>query len=268
VNLWEHVERQAAHAVEAGALHHIETVAHLMEDGGVPFVVRQGTGLVKKETPGSRTAGDPFATPEPELFVADLSPTHYALLNKYNVLDRHLLVVTRVNVSQDEPLDAGDFESLARCMEGQQVLGFYNGGATGGASQPHKHLQVVRLPLSPFGCEIPVEALMAGNSGTVPGFPMRHAFARGNAGDPKWLLGRYHDMRRVLALEDAPYNLLVARDWMLLVPRVRAMFGTIPLNSLAFAGALFVRDEEELHTVERIGPMAALRGVAFPKDPS
>jgi hypothetical protein len=28
------------------------------------------------------------------------------------------------------------------------VLGFYNGGAGAGASQRHKHLQVVRLPIA------------------------------------------------------------------------------------------------------------------------
>jgi ATP adenylyltransferase len=105
-------------------------------------------------------------------------------------------------------------------------------------------------------------------SATIPGLPLRHAFARADARDPQSLLARYREMRETLALEAGPYNLLVARDWMLTVPRSRGSFGTIPVNSLAFAGALFVRDDAELRTVERLGPMAVLRGVAFPKDPS
>jgi hypothetical protein len=52
---------------------------------------------------------------------------------------------------------------------------------------------------------------------------------------------------------------------MLLVPRSRADFEGIAVNSLAFAGALFVRDDAELATLERLGPMAVLRGVSFPK---
>ena len=66
--------------------------------------------------------------------------------------------------------------------------------------------------------------------------------------------------------QSRPYNLLVTHDWMLLVPRTNAAFEGIAVNSLAFAGALFVRSEEELDTVRRIGPLAVLRGVAEPRD--
>jgi sulfate adenylyltransferase (ADP) / ATP adenylyltransferase len=173
--------------------------------------------------------------------------------------------VTRAYVEQETPLDAADFEALARCLAGPPVLGFYNGGAAAGASQRHKHLQVVRLPLSPER-ELPVEALISGDRIALP---LRHAFARLPAICPaSELHARYRSMLREAACETGPYNLLVARGWMLLVPRSRAAFEGIPVNSLAFAGALFVRDEEELHAVERAGPMAVLRGVAFPKEPS
>ncbi len=230
--------------------------------------MRRATQLKKKEAASAKQEGDPFAHPEPALFVGDLSPTHYALLNKYNVLDRHLLIVTRVDIDQDAPLDAADFDALAMCMADAPVLGFYNGGAVAGASQRHKHLQVVRLPLAPGARAIPVESLMQEASATIPELTFRHAFVRADARDPQALLARYGEMRETLALGAEPYNLVVARDWMLTVPRSRASFGTIPVNSLAFAGALFVRDDEELRTVERLGPMAVLRGVAFPEDPS
>ena len=183
------------------------------------------------------------------------------------MLDRHLLVVTRVYVDQEELLDEADFEALAMCMSGQRVLGFYNGGAIAGASQPHKHLQVVRLPLAP-GRDIPVEALMRDAASTIPGFPVRHAFERIPGHDPAALLACYRRLLAAANVRGGPYNLLVARDWMLAVPRSRERFESIGVNSLAFAGALFVRDDEEMRTLERVGPMAVLRGVAYPKDPS
>jgi sulfate adenylyltransferase (ADP) / ATP adenylyltransferase len=236
-----------------------------IEDGGVEFIVRRATQIKKKDAAATRDEGDPFATPEPELFVADLSPTHYALLNKYNVLDRHLLVITRAYAEQETPLEAADFEALACCLHGPPVLGFYNGGQVAGASQRHKHLQIVRLPLSPKR-DLPIESLVASDAMALP---LRHAFMRlpvkGSAAD---LHERYRHMLHEAGCEAGPYNLLVARDWMLLVPRSRATFEGIPVNSLAFAGALFVRDEDELRAVERIGPMAVLRGVAFPKESS
>ena len=268
--MWEEIRRQAARAAASGALHKIETTAAIIDDGGIAFVVRCATQLKKEDAAKAAGAGDPFARPEPDLFVADVSATHFALLNKYNVLECHLLLVTREDIDQDEPLDEADFEALALCMADQPVLGFYNGGAAAGASQRHKHLQVVRLPLSP-GRAIPMEALIENDAlGRVP---FRHAFARlGHAGDPsrqgQALLARYRALCEAMELRSQPYNLLVTRDWMLLVPRTRASFEGIPANSLAFAGALFVRDEDELRTVERLGPMAVLRGVALPKDPT
>ena len=209
-----------------------------------------GTGSNKRKA-------DPFANPEPDLFVADLSSTHYALLNKYNVLDHALLVVTREDIDQDVPLDLADFEALAACMQDEPVLGFYNGGAASGASQRHKHLQVVRLPISPTR-DIPVE----GNIGRLG---VRHAFMPVDV-DGAALLAAYRELRESLGLTTEPYNLLVAHGWMLLVPRIRPSFEGIPVNSLAFAGALFVRDDAELATVERLGPIAVLQGVSFQED--
>jgi ATP adenylyltransferase len=257
-DLWRRVERQSERARAAGALQRIETEARFVEEGGVEFVVRKATS--RREAAGRREA-DPFSDPEPDLFVADLSATHYALLNKYNVLDHALLVVTREDIDQDVPLDPADFGALATCMGDVPALGFYNGGAAGGASQRHKHLQVVPLPLSPR-CGIPIESLLRQGA---PQLPLRCASAKTDL-DAGRLHGRYTALRHALGLSTQPYNLLVTRDWMLLVARSRPAWEGIPVNSLGFAGALFVRSDEELALVERIGPMALLQGVSIPKD--
>ena len=58
------------------------------------------------------------------------------------------------------------------------------------------------------------------------------------------------------------YNLLVTRQWMLLVPRIRECFHTISFNSLAFVGALLVRDPVQMDLLRAAGPFAALESVA------
>src|SRR5918911_1523797 len=95
--LWNEIRRKAEAALANGSLRHIASESHFMEDGGVRFIVRRASNLARKEAPAPSNPPkhDPFMAPEPELFIADLSDTHYALLNKYNVIDRHLLVVTR-----------------------------------------------------------------------------------------------------------------------------------------------------------------------------
>lgn len=60
-----------------------------------------------------------------------------------------------------------------------------------------------------------------------------------------------------------PYNLLVTRQWMLLIPRSRERFATISVNALGFAGTLLVRNHQEMQILEAFGPLTILRRVGL-----
>ena len=150
-DLWALVRERSAAAHASGVMYRIESEPFFVEDGGVEFVVRRAIDYPRQLAiqPKSKP-GNPFADPEPGLFVADLSPTHFAMLNKYHVIESHLLVLTRAFVDQHVLLDLADFDALVRCFpEHSPAMAFYNGGTTAGASQAHKHLQVISLPLAP-----------------------------------------------------------------------------------------------------------------------
>jgi ATP adenylyltransferase len=159
-------------------------------------------------------------------------------------------------------------------------LGFYNSAPAAGASQRHKHLQLIPLSALP-GSRAPIEPLlrsvrMAGATGTVPGLPFLHAYAplhpewigRGEAGAGP-LLDCYRSLLRAAGLfEEAPsspYNLLATRQWLLLVPRAQEFFEGISINALGFAGALLVKDATQLERLRAVGPMTALQRVALPR---
>jgi len=285
--LWAAIERQTAHALQCGALQPIETVPSVIESGGVRFVVRQVSSLTRKEQQREqarklqtqrRPTANPFLPYEPDLFVADISATHLALLNKFNVIDHHLLIVTRDFRPQEALLDLADFEALMACMAEFEGIGFYNGGPEAGASQPHKHLQIVPLPLGDGGPAVPVEALLAQSAASrIPGFPFRHAFTRiatGGSEAARTVLSCYHallDATGIGAVEidgercqASPYNLLVTRDWMLLVPRSAERVDGVSVNALGYAGSLFVRDEAQMALIGRLGPMTVLQRAALP----
>ena len=172
-------------------------------------------------------------------------------------LPDHLLIVTREFEPQQALLDASDFDALFACLAQIDGLGFYNSGPEAGASQPHKHLQIVPLPLGQPGPALPIEPLLAAaRFGTVPGLPFAHEFARLNS-TPENALEQYHTLLR--PFQPMPYNLLCTRDWMLLVPRSVSQVEDIAVNALGFAGSLFVRDEAQMRNVERLGPMNVLR---------
>lgn len=272
----------------SGALQPIETVEAPLEDAGVRFVVRSVSSLARKPRAAARAEADPFLPPEPDLTLGALSATHVAVLNKYPVVERHLLVVTRAFVDQETLLDRDDCEAIAACLRGLDGLAFYNGGRDAGASQSHKHLQLVPLPIGDGPWGVPMEALFdawvaTGRAARLPRLPFANAFAPleepavGRADFADRLLERYQALLAACSLvashdeaanepqrQAAPYNLLVTRRWMLVVPRSRERFGTISVNALGFAGSLFVRDDAELRALREAGPMGVLQAVARP----
>ncbi len=292
--LLERLISATSHAISSGALLPIPTDYTFIEDGGIRFFVRVLASLSRKDEARKKQehqaeAGksvNPFLPPEMDLVVADISDTHLAILNKFNVVEHHLLIITRHFENQNMLLTLSDFEALWACMAEYDAVGFYNGGREAGASQQHKHLQLVPLPLAPEGPSIPVAPLLAQTPakgmGIVPGFPFLHVFVRLerdlvesplNAARTTFHL--YGEMLRNvgmaaprgsgLTLQSAPYCFLLTRDWMLLVPRSKEFFEGISFNSLAFAGSLFVRDERQLDCVKNIGPFNALKAVALKK---
>jgi ATP adenylyltransferase len=279
------VGRVTGAALRSGALRPIQTEQRWIEQDGVRFIVRKVSSLARKHRAKPDNPVDPFLPYDPALFVAGISDTHVCLLNKFNVIDRHLLIVTRDFQDQESLLTDADFQALSTCMAEIDGLGFYNGGTVAGASQPHKHLQLVPLPMADEGPAVPLEPLLAaaetdGAVGRVPGLPFRHAFARLDASlfrGPTAAAEAIHERYRALlaaagieavavggeSRQSAPYNLLLTRQWMLLMPRSHECFETISVNALGFAGSLFVRDARQMKTVDDHGPMAVLRCVAI-----
>jgi ATP adenylyltransferase len=292
--LWARLLARTDYALRRGALQSIPTACEWVEQNGIPFIVRVLTSLACKDQAGrdrtckaaSGTEFNPFLPYDEDLFVADISDTHLCLLNKFNVLDHHLLIVTRAFENQERLLNLQDFEALWICMLEFEGLAFYNSGRIAGASQRHKHLQLVPLPLALPGPRIPIEPALAAARfteavGTVPYLPFVHTVVRLES---RWLqspreaavatLELYHRMLHAVGLQgDAaagdnrqrgPYNLLATRQWMLLVPRSQECFASISVNALGFAGALLVRNEQQAQVVREQGPLTILQQVAVP----
>lgn len=269
------VRRAARRALASGALQPIETRTLMLDSDGVRFVVRVVSSLERKDKArDAAVAVDPLGEYDPALFVVDLAPSHYVLLNRFHLIAGHVLLVTRRFERQQRLLTVEDFAALITCLSEVDGLGFYNGGVEAGASQPHKHLQFVPLPLAPESPDaVPMERVLGGGSR----LPFRHAFARLA---PQASAAMLHSLYRELLhrcgisavaeaegeVQSAAYNLLVRRSWMLVVPRSRACFEGIPVNGLGFAGSLFVRSQEDLDRVRAVGPMQVLRAVAMPED--
>ncbi len=276
---------RTAHARRCGAIQFLPTTVEVIEEDGISFQVRVLESLAVKEiAKAAQSNVNPFLPYDPDLFIAPISPTHIALLNKFNVVEHHLLIVTRAFEDQRCQLTQKDCEALLIGLTEIDGLGFYNAGHEAGASQSHKHLQLV--PLDATISPLPIEPLLRfaqtdGMIGTVPRLPFRHAYA---PMDRDWtnpekdsgasLHACYRKLLHAAGLSVdatpgshapiAPYNLLVTRRWMLVVPRSQERFEGISVNALGFAGAFLVKDRQQLATLRRFGPMTALQQVTGP----
>ena len=279
-------------AIASGALRSIPTEYEFFEQAGINFLVRISLNLQrkvqdkKKQETKTKITGksfNPFLPYEQALFVTDISATHLCLLNKFNVVDRHLLIVTREFEHQETWLTLQDFEALWACLQEIDGLGFYNGGEKAGASQPHKHLQLVPFPLVPSGENLPISPLIShvrwqGNIGTIPHFNFKHILMKfpfqsnleieEKAGIT---LDLYHYLLNQVGIlhhgenrgkQADAYNLLATREWLLIVARSQGEFQSIGVNSLGFAGTFFVRDRDELTLLKKLTPLKILENVS------
>jgi sulfate adenylyltransferase (ADP) / ATP adenylyltransferase len=273
---WESVARQTELALACGALRSFDTVLSELEDGGMRFRVQQAANIARKEQASKLAAKsaadvaaarrDPFSPCEAALRVGDIGERHFLLLNKFNVLAHHLLIVTTHFEPQESLLNADDFAALSACLDQYDGLGFYNGGTIAGSSQPHKHMQMVPLP------NLPVEPLIEASRSeaifSVPQFPFKHACAWFHNERLVDARDTYQRLLRAIGIDaldvngvehqSAPYNLLVTRRWMFAVPRTLSHVEGVSLNALGFAGSLFVRDDAQRAVIESAGPMTLL----------
>ena len=286
--MWHKVLQQTENALAKGALQPIPTNYEFVEESGIRFLVRVVSNLERKHQSQQQNANvikgkdfNPFLPYEQDLFVTDISNTHICLLNKFNIVDHHLLLVTRQFEEQESLLTHQDFEAMWITLAEIDGLVFYNSGQAAGASQRHKHLQLIPLPLTPEGVSIPIEPILKSiefkdGVGRIPSFEFKHAIAPLNS---TWVnspsqaqsatLDCYNTLLRHLNLfnsKPAPYNLLATREWMIIIARSQERFQSISINSLGFAGALLVRNEEQLQLVKELSPLTILKNVAVSEE--
>ncbi|KAI7852064.1 ATP adenylyltransferase-domain-containing protein [Circinella umbellata] len=241
---------------------------------------------------------NPFLPPHPALYVQDIGEEHSVVLNKFCIVPHHIIVITKEFKSQSQPLFPGDLLAAWKCMMTAfgttPALTFYNCGPFSGASQPHKHLQIV--PLDGSNPQPPIKALFnqiperkAGQIYLLNQLPFVHVivpldrnFIDSSTDDEELsdylsqmffgLLDAMFQQLRKHATPDREisYNFIMSDQFMMLIPRSRELATLsqenlqISINSLGFAGMLLVKTPEELTALENHNDlMQVLKDVGY-----
>ncbi|CAI5711068.1 unnamed protein product [Peronospora destructor] len=254
-----------------------------------------------------KTFRDPFAKKnlEPDLFVTQLHGTHNLVLNKFSIVDEHVVLATVEFAPQEQPLKAADFRAMWTATKGLDAFAFFNCGYESGASQPHKHMQLMTyssikeitgLDMPPLLQFIDHKLREYPISETVwlPELPFCHFLHRldlPNDIDSEKATANivviYNKVLNQMNSTKYPntpaqagpssatlplpvaYNMLLTSSYLFIIPRKAQRFNGIEVNSIGFIGSFFVRNNEQRIFLEtHDGPMELLRQVTFLPTPA
>ncbi|WEM43564.1 DUF4922 domain-containing protein [Photobacterium sp. DA100] len=248
--LWDRASRVAECALAGGSLMPIVTDAQVIEEQGISYFAHVVTANATKKFRATSTQGNPFLPYDQSLYVAEAGQGHVCLLNKFPVLSPHLLICSKAFVPQQSCLTLADFRAWLLGFDHPDVFGFYNSGPQAGASQSHRHMQLVKSP-------IPLEPVI-----TQGRLPFDHALVSLQAMDAEVLYDHYLAMMGQLSLlpmtaggECTPYNLLLTERWMLLFPRSKNNIEGIFANGINYSGRFLVKQAEQLEWLKQYGLM-------------
>ena len=234
---------------------------------------------------------NPFLPPDPNLYVTRLTDTHSLVLNKFNITPHHVIVITDAFQEQEVPLNLKDFEATWMVVrnvgdEGLGGMAFFNRGPLSGASQPHKHIQCVPLPIARDkdgqGMEAPFERIIGEaisetrgvKDGSVPAsvelLPFVNAVHDVRNATPEALHRAYGSLLDSLEerlqrkwTRDDSYNMLLTKDYMMVIPRHAEHIESVGANAMGFAGSFFLGTQAEIDDLKRLGPSKVLGALGF-----
>ncbi|KAJ3174517.1 bifunctional AP-4-A phosphorylase/ADP sulfurylase [Geranomyces variabilis] len=285
-----------------------DSTAHFVFAASVRWQFRLATALAQKpageHSKPSTTKKDfnPFLPYDEALFV-DSFDNFNLLLNKFSIVRGHVLLTTTDFQNQLEPLNASDFAAAWRTLQApgmSQYLCFYNSGKNAGASQHHKHLQLIPeadedagQPFPPIRAILSAETESVARAGTPfthEALPFAHCLvllppslscedpiaagkhlealyqqslkkAFGDAGQD---IGSCLDPETQERSAQPSYNVVLTSEFLMVVPRRAERAEGISLNSVAFAGMMLVKSQEELDLAIEKGPIELLAQVTYP----
>lgn len=273
---WQQALRRSDEALVSSALVPLSTsLESLPGDDGTRFELRHLTGAPPRHLRAAGPKPNPFRPWDGRLQVATLDPGHVIILNKYPVQIGHMLLITSEWAPQQGWLTAQDWQAVHRVDQDTTGLWFFNSGPAAGASQPHRHLQLLPRASDQSLCprEHWFENHRLADGSMRSSDPLRRScfiqhWGAGSA-DMSDLFATYLQLCRSAGLGSPessdkplqPYNLLFCRRWMALILRSGEGMHGFSVNALGFAGYLLSTKTAEQDWLAHHGPNALLRQV-------
>ncbi|KAF2462652.1 uncharacterized protein BDR25DRAFT_347664 [Lindgomyces ingoldianus] len=219
--------------------------------------------MSRKWGPGS----DMYCVDE-RLKLAKLNDSHYLVFNLFCVDKPQFVLLTLDSYRrQHEPMDQDDFEAALKVLTSlDDMYVIYNCTEAAGCSRVHKHMQGLQGPPRAFESFIHGEK----TESKIPFRHFAHRFSEGfdatSASDLSAIyetfLGQAKQALGLSQTDDVcPHNVVLWRDWIIVVPRRSAAMGRASANAAGMLGSIWLPEKGLVDEWMRLGCSNVLKAL-------
>ena len=228
------------------------------------FIIRKvdTSKFHKKNTYGPKQ--NPFFPWEKILEIDKIGNYHQLILNKYPVQEGHILLITNTWKPQNGWLDINDWIAIQDVNRDTSGLWFFNSSPKAGASQPHRHFQLLRRSNGELSC--PREKWFLDfkcNKTISKKFKNNIIVSKFNFLENSLsIFELYLELSKKIGLGDPnkdkrpihPYNVLITNKWIAIIKRSNDHLHGFSINGLGFAGYLLATEKSNFNYLKKFGP--------------
>ena len=271
--IWSKALEVSKKAVDSGAIIPLDTQKYKSNKEYCDYELRFLKSPIPKYLIEYGPKRNPFIPWDKRLEIQTISNKHTLILNKYPVQIGHLLLITNKWKPQNGWLDIYDFDAIEYVDNDTSGLWFFNSSKEAGASQPHRHFQLlprhqyeIICPRYDWFCSLlnnnNTESLISHSISIQP----RNKNVKFKSQD---LYNSYKSMIDEMNLGDfdinskplKPYNLLITSEWIALIVRKTDRSNGFSINALGFAGYFLGTKRSNVDTLIKFGPEKILMNV-------
>ena len=262
---WKKALAQTRLSIEEESLYPLKTdiiTSDLYQEND--FIIRKldTSKFNKKKIYGPKP--NPFCPWEKILEIGKIGDNHQLILNKYPVQKGHILLITNNWKPQNGWLDINDWSAIQKVNKDTSGLWFFNSSPLAGASQPHRHFQLLRRSKNERSC--PREKWFLENklhNDKKSKLKKNIIVSKFNFHENSIsLFELYIELCIKLGLGEPindkkpryPYNLLITNKWIAIIKRNNDHIHGFSINGLGFAGYLLVTEKSDINYLKKFGP--------------
>tara|TARA_Y100001933_G_C18928819_1_gene534388 strand:+ start:104 stop:934 length:831 start_codon:yes stop_codon:yes gene_type:complete len=207
---------------------------------------------------------NPFKPWDEILEIDSIGEYHQLILNKYPVQAGHILLITKNWKPQNGWLEKEDWSAIKKVNDDTSGLWFFNSSREAGASQPHRHIQLLPRKSSEKKCPrynwfeklINIKCKNSKLSKNI--IVERFNFNE----DIDNIYSQYLEISKKIGLGNPridekpikPYNIVLTDKWIAIIKRSKDNIYGYSVNGLGFAGYLLVTKISDISYLKENGP--------------